>query len=89
MLDEHKAEAARGYKTRFAEIATMLLLFGVAYYADTKWVVASGFTLLIYSVLAYDGRLHDLCVRLRRTNLLLAEIQEAVEKQNDLALWKG
>lgn len=89
MLDEHETEIARGYRTYFAQIVMALIPFGVAYYADTKWVVAAGFAQLLWFVIAYDGRLHDLCARLRRTNIFLAEIRDVVEKQNEMALWKG
>jgi hypothetical protein len=48
-----------------------LIPFAVANYADTKWVVATGFALGILLLNEIGGRLYDLCIRLRRTNLIL------------------
>jgi hypothetical protein len=47
--------------------------FAVAYYADTKWVIAVGFAVALPMFHEAGGRLHDLCIRLRRTNILLSE----------------
>lgn len=55
MLDEHETEIACGYRTYFAQIVMALIPFGVAYYADTKWVVAAGFAQLLWFVIAYDA----------------------------------
>jgi hypothetical protein len=48
----------------------------VAWFADTKWVLAVGFALVIGLIPHLDGRLHDLCIRVRRTNLLLRGIRD-------------
>lgn len=42
-----------------------------AWIADIKWVVAVGFVASLYLLNNADARLHDLCIRLRRSNLLL------------------
>lgn len=47
--------------------------FGVAYFCDLKWVVAASAAVVIAQAHESGGRLHDLCIRLRRTNLLLKE----------------
>jgi len=44
-----------------------------ALFADTKWVVAVGFTVVIVFASEAGGRLHDLCIRLRRTNIILSD----------------
>jgi hypothetical protein len=68
--DEHVI--ASGYQTWLA-LVLGAVPFIVASFAETKWVIASGLAAVI--VLAHEttGRLHDLSVRLRRTNLLLRE----------------
>jgi hypothetical protein len=47
--------------------------FGVAYFADIKWVIAVAASILISQSHESGGRIHDLCIRLRRTNLLLRQ----------------
>jgi hypothetical protein len=47
--------------------------FGVAYFADLKWVIAASAAVLIVQGHEAGGRLHDLCIRLRRTNILLRD----------------
>jgi hypothetical protein len=44
-----------------------------AHYVDLKWVVAWGIGVALAQLHETGGRLHDLCIRLRRTNLILAE----------------
>jgi hypothetical protein len=63
---------ARGYQTWLTPLLA-LIPFGVASYADTKWVVATGFAVTLYLVHEIGGRLYDLCIRARRTNLLLSQ----------------
>jgi hypothetical protein len=43
----------------------------VASFADTKWVVAVGFGAMLLMLHQVCGRLHDLCIRSRRTNIIL------------------
>lgn len=50
--------------------------FAAAYFLELKWVVAVGFAILISQGNEAGGRLHDLCIRLRRTNVLLREQNE-------------
>jgi hypothetical protein len=45
----------------------------VAAFFDVKWVVASGFTVGLLFGFQLDARLHDLCIRLKRSNALLVE----------------
>ena len=45
----------------------------VAYYFDTKWVIASGFAVVFVMLNEVGARLHDLCIRLRRTNILISQ----------------
>jgi hypothetical protein len=51
-------------------VAVPLLVAGVA---DLKWVVAVGFSAGLALLHEAGGRLHDLCIRARRTNVLLNE----------------
>jgi hypothetical protein len=67
--DEHKI--GKGYQTWLAPVYGAIPL-AVAYFADTKWVVAAGFAVAIPLLHELGGRLHDLCIRLRRTNILIS-----------------
>lgn len=69
---EDEQRIASGYRSW-----VMLALAGTptiaAYFFDTKTVLAVGFGLLLALLWEIGGRLHDLCIRHRRTNLLLTE----------------
>ena len=67
--DEHVI--GRGYVLG-ANSILFLIPLGVAYFADVKWVVAAGFAVALPMLNEVGGRLHDLCIRLRRTNTSLA-----------------
>lgn len=41
-----------------------------AYYLEQKWVVAIGIGAVLVMLHEIGGRLHDLCIRQRRTNIL-------------------
>jgi hypothetical protein len=70
--DEHAI--GRGYRAWMLPVV-MNIPFAVAYFADTKWVIASGLFVLFAMVHEIGGRLHDLCIRIRRTNLLLNDMR--------------
>jgi len=61
---------SKGYQRWLAPFLAAIPV-AVAGYADTKWVVASGFLVVIMLLHEIGGRLYDLCIRVRRTNLLL------------------
>ena len=67
--DEHVI--GRGYLLG-ANSILFLIPLGVAYFADVKWVVAAGFAVALPMLNEVGGRLHDLCIRLRRTNILIS-----------------
>ena len=66
---------ARGYKSWFLLLPTIGPM-AVAWFADAKWVLAVGFALVTPLIPHPDGRLHDLFIRVRRTNLLLRGIRD-------------
>lgn len=66
--DEHRIGA--GYQRRLGPIYVAVPLV-VASFTDTKWVVAVGCAAILAMLHEAGGRLHDLCIRARRTNLLL------------------
>lgn len=68
--DEQKIGSA--YQTWLGPILLAAPLI-IASFADTKWVVATGFAVLLVQQHEAGGRLHDLCIRLRRTNVLLRD----------------
>ncbi len=68
--DEHKI--GDGYQTWWSPILATLPLV-VAYFGDTKLVVAVSFSAVLFLLHEIGGRLHDLCIRLRRTNILISD----------------
>jgi hypothetical protein len=66
---------ARGYKAWLPMLILVTVVLGVAWFTNVKWVLAAGFAVVIGLAHQMDGRLHDLCVRVRRTNLLLRAIR--------------
>ncbi len=67
--DEHKI--GRAYQTWLAPFLGAIPL-AVAYFnLELKWVIAVSASLIILQLHEAGGRLHDLCIRLRRTNILL------------------
>jgi len=46
-----------------------------AQFADIKWVVATSSAVVIALLHEAGGRLHDLCIRARRANVLLRQMQ--------------
>ncbi|MFY9641054.1 MAG: hypothetical protein WCD20_02610 [Rhodomicrobium sp.] len=71
-IKEDEIKITRNYKPMLASIYAAIP-FAVAYYFDTKWVIAAGCAVLFFELNEFSGRLHDPCVRLRRTNILLNE----------------
>jgi hypothetical protein len=69
-MAEDERVIGKGYQLTVGQFYA-LVPFGVAYFADVKWVVAASAAILIALTHESGGRLHDLCIRLRRTNLLL------------------
>jgi hypothetical protein len=70
-VDDDEREIARSYRNWPWFLVPAVIPLGVAWFADEKMVIAVGFAAVILLGLHIEGRLHDLCVRLRRTNLLL------------------
>jgi hypothetical protein len=68
--DEHKIGAA--YQTWMGPFLVVAPL-ATAYFFDTKWVIAVGFAVALAQLHEAGGRLHDLCIRLRRTNIMIRE----------------
>lgn len=68
--DEHKIGAA--YQTWMTLLLAAAPL-ATAYFFDTKWVIAVGFAAALAQLHEAGGRLHDLCIRLRRTNIMIRD----------------
>jgi hypothetical protein len=62
-------------------VGSFAIMFGVAHYADIKWVVATGFALLITIHAEQDVRHFDVAVRIARTNLLLRDLMIVLSKR--------
>lgn len=71
-MAEDERRIGRGYQNWLMS-ALAGAPFMVALFADTKWVVAIGFFVGIMALIGIEARLHDLCIRARRTNILLNE----------------
>ena len=68
--DEHKI--ADGYRHGQKLIfAGSLIMGAVVYWGELKHVVGAGAFLTFVALISAEGRLYDLCIRLRRTNELL------------------
>jgi hypothetical protein len=73
MADDEQ-QIADGYRAGWkAPVIAGVVLGATAYFSDTKDVVAVGAFLIVAAVCTVEGRLYDLCLRLRRTNILLLE----------------
>ena len=68
--DEHKIGSA--YQTWFVPIYFLAPLLAVQY-LEMKWVIALSIGAALVNLHEIGGRLHDLCIRLRRTNILLRD----------------
>jgi len=78
--DEHKI--GRAYQTWLGPLY-LLAPFAVAAYApDVKWLVAAGFAGVLANLHECGGRLHDLCIRVRRTNILISDQISSAASRN-------
>lgn len=67
--DEHVI--AKGYRNKtYAYLAILPLI--IAFFFDTKYVVATGAFLIITLLNDTEARLYDLCIRLKRTNTIIS-----------------
>jgi len=66
--DEHRI--GKAYQTWLAPVLIAGPLVATLY-LEQKWVVAIGIGVALAMLHEISGRLHDLCIRLRRTNILL------------------
>ncbi len=70
--DEHRIAA--GYRKGWALAVTSCIPMAiVAYFSDVRWVLVVGVLTLVGAIYTVEGRLYDLCIRLRRTNILLRD----------------
>jgi hypothetical protein len=72
-MAEDERVISKGYRQGLGALLS-IVPFGVAAYADLKWVVAASAAVLISQNHEAGGRLYDLCIRLRRTNTMLYRI---------------
>jgi hypothetical protein len=68
---DDEAFIARSYWQPIGPGLLILAPLGVAYYADTKWVLAVGIGVILIMLNEIAARLYDICMRVRRTNLIL------------------
>jgi len=69
-MHEDELVIGRNYKPGWGVIFALAPLVA-AQYADTKWVLAIGFAIALPLLNEANGRLYDMCIRLRRTNILI------------------
>jgi hypothetical protein len=70
-IAEDERVIGKGYQS-WPSITLIAAPLVAAHYLDVKWVAAIGLGSILLQLHEINGRLHDLCIRLRRTNLLLA-----------------
>jgi len=68
--DEQKIGSA--YQTWLVPVYFLAPL-AATQYLEMKWVIALGIGAALVNLHEIGGRLHDLCIRLRRTNILLRD----------------
>ncbi len=74
-MAEDEQVIGRGYKLNAAYILAVAPC-AVAYWtADLKWTVAISAAIIIGQLHESGGRLYDMCIRLRRANLLLRDLR--------------
>jgi len=71
-MAEDEEKIGSGYQQWMSFLYGAILFF-VASRWELKWVVAVGVTILAVQLHEAGGRLHDLCIRVRRTNILLRD----------------
>ena len=71
-MAEDERKIGRAYQTWLAPVYFAAPVVA-ANYVDMKWVVALGIGAALANLHEIGGRLHDLCIRLRRTNILLRD----------------
>jgi hypothetical protein len=64
---------AKGYTNYAPHIGALILVALVHNFGSTKELIGAGLIVIVFIGLFIEGRLHDLCIRLRRTNILLAQ----------------
>lgn len=74
--DDERA-IAKGYQPIIGPTLAAVPICMTAYGIDLKWVVTISLAILVMLIHEAGGRLHDLCIRLRRTNITLRSIQLA------------
>ncbi len=72
-MAEDEITIRKGYQTLWLSFAAVIALALAAQFGDQKWVMAVGFGVMIFMTNENGGRLYDLCIRLRRTNILLSK----------------
>jgi len=71
-MGDDEQTIADGYRSSWKVSIVAAAIIGAAtYYGEVKHVVAAGAFITFVAVTAAEGRLYDLCIRLRRTNELL------------------
>ena len=65
----------RKYKKLSGEITALFIIIAAsAYFLELKYLLAVGILTIGWGLMGLDARLYDLCVRQRRTNMLLREL---------------
>lgn len=65
---------AKGYTNYMPHIGALIPLALAYYFGTTKELILAGLVVIVFIGLFVEGRLHDLCIRLRRTNILLTDV---------------
>jgi hypothetical protein len=68
--DEHRIGS--GYNMWAGPLLGAIPLVAAYFQTEIKWVIAIGLAVIIAQIHEAGGRLYDLCIRLRRTNILIS-----------------
>jgi hypothetical protein len=73
---EDETEIRKGYTDWVLCLVPSVPLVVAASGAELKWIVGSGLSAAVFFLWLATGRLFDLCIRLRRTNIILSNLGE-------------
>jgi len=72
---EDERAIAKGYASILPYIVPVTMLALAVYFGTLRELIGAGLLVVVSVGLAIEARLYDLCIRLRRTNILLVQNQ--------------
>jgi hypothetical protein len=72
-MDDDEKVIGRGYQIGFGHLLASIPIICLAVGISFEWVIVGCAAIIMAQLHEHGGRLHDLCIRLRRSNLLLRD----------------